>query len=251
MCLHVSYNTNGVDSLGLGSTGMVGYIVDGLMADPLYISEEGQTGLTGFNYGKSLIGVLNEAAKKLYWSSILLDTGIGYNAGTAAIGNIDLMDKAFLRADEAGSGFMPSPTLGIEGNTQIMGDLLVGYTYAVDSNYFLVNVEAGTNPQIILHRSLAASDDFLSLQVWYNRSEINTNKVELTLNSSTCNLKANNTGFSVTLSGNTITLNPSVGVTIPAAAAYRVGSSIGVSGSFLSNDGKTVTVTKGIITGIV
>lgn len=39
-------------------------------------------------------------------------------------------------------------------------------------------------------------------------------------------------------------------VRVPAGSAYYVGTSAGVSGSFTSADGKTITVTKGIITAI-
>ena len=41
------------------------------------------------------------------------------------------------------------------------------------------------------------------------------------------------------------------GVNIDAAGAYHVNGTSGVSGTFTTVDGKTITITKGIVTSIV
>ena len=51
---------NGIESLSIGYTGIVGYLKDGYMTEPLYLGETGQPGLTGFGPGKSLLGAINE-----------------------------------------------------------------------------------------------------------------------------------------------------------------------------------------------
>ena len=51
--------------------------------------------------------------------------------------------------------------------------------------------------------------------------------------------------------GPVYTLDVNGDINLPAANAYRVGATAGVSGSFTTVDLKIVTVTKGIITSIV
>jgi hypothetical protein len=161
-------NTNG--ATGIGYTGPYGYLEDANMSEPLYFSETGQQGLTGFGDTKSIIGALNSLAEE-----------------------------------------------NLQGETGVKGETGIPSPWTKDATTIYYD-----NP-VAIGKSLPVTGAHIL--------DITGNTIQST--------DAGNISMGYT------------GINIDPSMVYGVGSNLGASGTFTSNDGKTITVTKGIITSIV
>lgn len=126
--------------------------------------------LTGSGNPADLLSVAEAVRSKWNIHSTNLEA-IERNVGTVAVGDLTVMDKTFLRADEAGSGYMPTPSFGVEDRMQVMGDAVLFGDDTVTNGFLFSRT---TNPTITITRSVLGDVSNLIIGRELNRGYIVT-----------------------------------------------------------------------------
>jgi len=90
---------------------------------------------------------------------------------TGIIGDPNTLDKSWLKFDVAGSGYIPTPTFGVEDNMQVGGDVLIGLSDDSTDLYTKITTNASTYPVLYLHDK---NNKYLQLETKSSSASIST-----------------------------------------------------------------------------